>query len=74
MSRVTRPVSPKAVVWDSPGRDVMHHFKMSDIMSDESVLTLKAGSLTLRLQLLQLSVEKLEVRFAEVNFRQTVLA
>lgn len=52
----------------------MHHFKMSDIMSDESVVTLKAGSLTLRLQLLQLSVEKLEVRFAEVNFRQTVLA
>ena len=75
MSRVTRPDSPKAVVWDSPGRDVMHHFKMSDLMSDENPCChFGSGSLTLRLQLLQLSVEKLEVRFAEVDFRQTILA
>lgn len=35
---------------------------------------MKSRSLTLRLQLLQLSIQKLEVRLAEVNFGQALLA
>ncbi len=32
MSRVTRPVKPKAVVWYRLGRVVMHHRRISDSM------------------------------------------
>jgi len=49
---VTRPVSPKAVVWNSPGRDVMHHRRIST--SSQSTKLSKNESLphTLRLELL----------------------
>ena len=29
MSMVTRPVNPKAVVWNRPGKLVMHHLRIS---------------------------------------------
>lgn len=52
----------------------MHHFRISDVVSALCFVHLDAKSLTLRLQLLQLSIQELEVRFAEVDFRQTILA
>ena len=29
ISKVTRPVRPKAVVWYKPGSDAMHHLRIS---------------------------------------------
>jgi hypothetical protein len=52
----------------------MHHLRISDMRLAKKYHTFEPASLTLRLQLLQLSIEELEVRLAEVDFRQAVLA
>jgi len=51
----------------------MHHLRISDVMLAKRYGLVVANPLTLRLKLLQLSIEELKVRLAEVNFRQAVL-
>ena len=74
MSRVTRPVKPKAVVWESPGRVVMHHLRISELVLAKTYHAIVIALLTLWLQLLQLSIEKLKMGLAEEDLRKAVLA
>lgn len=71
---MTKPVRPNAVVWYRLGSDVMHHRRISDWVSLLVVKQRVRPSPTLRLQLRQLGVDVLEMRLAEVDFWETLLA
>ena len=51
----------------------MHHFKISDQVSD-CFISQQTELRTLWFKLLQLSIDEFEMRLAEVDFRKTILA
>lgn len=68
MSRVVRPVRPNAVSWNKEGREVMHHCSIS-MKSHVSLCAVYMGSVshTLRLKMLELTIQKSQMWFRKVN-------